>query len=170
MQSKLIFSFGSVFTMLQLIAKPSFLLNWMVHKRMGRKGAFLSELELFFQARNNCKKHKTQQSNIPLIWKRLQSFLTINQKSCLVLDEGIQRKKKWKEHFLGELTLLKQKSKWVFKTKNNNQTNLFALKRGCYLHRRDVFYPERRQKRKDDKEKRIVLEKFFCTGMLTSPS
>ena len=125
----------------------------------------------FLKQETTAKKHKTQQSNIPLIWKRLRSFVTFNRKSCLVLDEGIQRKKKWKEQFLGELTLLKQKSKCVFKTKNNNQTNLFALKRGCYLHRRDVFYPERRQKRKDDKEKRIVLEKkFFCTGMLTGPS
>jgi len=62
------FPFRSVVTMLQSIAKPSFLLNRMgCKRRMGRKGAFLSELELFFQARNDHKKHKTQQSNIPLI-------------------------------------------------------------------------------------------------------
>ena len=43
--------------MLQSIAKPSFLLNRMVRKRMGRKGALLSELELFFEARNDRKKN-----------------------------------------------------------------------------------------------------------------
>jgi len=50
------FPFRSIVTMLQSIAKPSFLLNRMVRKRMGRKGALLSELELFFEARNDRKK------------------------------------------------------------------------------------------------------------------
>jgi len=51
------FLFRSIVTTLQSIAKPSFLLNRMVCKRMGRKGALLSEFELFFEARNDRKKN-----------------------------------------------------------------------------------------------------------------
>jgi len=57
--------------MLQLIAKPSFLLNQMVRKQMGRKGVLLSELEFSFKQEMTAKNIKL--NNQTYLWSEKDS-------------------------------------------------------------------------------------------------
>ena len=128
---------------------------------MGRKGVFLSELELFFQARNDCKKHKTQQSNIPLIWKRLQSFLTINQKSCLVLDEGIQKKRNEKSTFLVSWHCWSKRANEFLKQKTTIKQTFCLEKRLLSTQKRCLLSWKKTEKKRWQREENCFREVFL---------
>ena len=66
---------------------------------MRREGVFLNELQFVSLAKNDGKKCKTWQSNVPSIVTNVRRLQTINRKATLVLDEGVQTKKKWKTGF-----------------------------------------------------------------------
>jgi len=68
-------------------------------KEWEEKEYFWMSYSLFPWQKTTAKKCKTWQSNVPSIITNVQRLQTINRKATLVLDEGMQTKKKWKNRF-----------------------------------------------------------------------
>jgi len=74
-------------------------------KEWEEKEYFWMSYSLFSRQKMTAKKCKTWQSNVPSIKTNVWRLQTINWKPSLVLDKGMQTKRKWKK-FFSELLLL----------------------------------------------------------------
>jgi len=72
----------------------------------------------------------------------------------------ISQKENEKNRFLVSCGHCNGWHKWNLQ-KNNNQTNLSAITSGRLLQIIDIFHPERKKERKDNKKKRSVWENVF---------